>query len=615
MLLSQRTGARLTDGGCFFRVWAPSAVGVEVLVQHGPRWMERRPTRRFALQAEPHCGGYYSAVALDVCEGSLYRFLLHRNGGKPPLLRLDPAGRDSVHSGLVRANPTNDNASIVVDADSYEWKPFTTPRFEDFNIYQLHIGSFSGRDDHITLPVAGFRDAATKFAYIADLGFSAIEPLPVQEFAMDRSWGYNPAAFFAPESAYGTPDDLRFMVDEAHRHGLAVIFDVVYNHAGPGDNLLWDFDREPEPGAESDGGCYFDWGRMTSWGRGPAWSKGEVQDFFYQNARMYFEDYNADGLRFDVTTQIDGGPLSQMVGRLKADFPEKYLIAEHLPAHPWVTTDGRFDATWHAHTHHETQRALQWEDRPVERIKPLLGWDGFAHAWNLVKYTGGSHDDVGDDRGGDAKDGLTNGDSRHRYLVDQLGGVENWHARAKCRLAWALNVTMPCTPMLFMGTECLLASPAVAWGYWHDGLDQHGDHRFSWLAAGNEHGMPMRRLVKAANRLRWENPALRSDSLDIVHADYENQVLAFVREAGGNAVLVVVNLSDNNFVGEGWEAFPYGVATGGRSGQWMQALCTQDAAFGGWDGAGNAYHDPWTQEDGRVWINLPKWSVVALARR
>jgi 1,4-alpha-glucan branching enzyme len=87
-------------------------------------------------------------------------------------------------------------------------------------------------------------------------------------------------------------------------------------------------------------------------------------------------------------------------------------------------------------------------------------------------------------------------------------------------------------------------------------------------------------------------------------------VLGFVRELYGNVVLVVVNLSEQNFGDHS-----YGVQTGGRDGQWTQVLCTQDAAFGGWDGAGNAYYEPWTQADGKVYINLPKWGVVIVVRK
>jgi 1,4-alpha-glucan branching enzyme len=161
--------------------------------------------------------------------------------------------------------------------------------------------------------------------------------------------------------------------------------------------------------------------------------------------------------------------------------------------------------------------------------------------------------------------------------------------------------------MMFMGSECHMASPHVSWGYWHDGSDLRGDHRFNWSVAGDPAGVEMRRLVAAANALRWHNPSLRADSLSIPHEDHDNQVLAFLRRLDTNVVLVVLNLGDRNFTDHS-----YGVRTGGQHGRWTQALCTQDAAFGGWDGAGNAFHDPWTQGDGHVYINLPKWSLVAL---
>jgi 1,4-alpha-glucan branching enzyme len=200
---------------------------------------------------------------------------------------------------------------------------------------------------------------------------------------------------------------------------------------------------------------------------------------------------------------------------------------------------------------------------------------------NLVKYTMGSHDDIGDQDNGNAENGLTNWDSRLRYFVDQLGGREDWHARAKCRLARALNVAMPGTPMLFMGSECHMASPHVSWGYWHDGTDANGDHRFNWAVAGDMIGMEMRRLVAACNAVRRDNPALRADSLTIPHEDHDNQILGFLRKDGGNILLLVVNLSEQNF-----SDHRYGVLAG-ESGQWSQVFCTQDASFGGWDGAGN----------------------------
>jgi 1,4-alpha-glucan branching enzyme len=600
MNLNESIGAWLTPAGCFFRVWAPNAAQVAVLVQDGPYW---EVTDTILRQELVKAGGYWSATVPGIKPYQMYRFEIRKPDGGL-LQRLDAAARDVASSEVTRNDPSVRNGSIVLGTDPFPWASFVTPRFENFIIYQCHIGSFAGRGDQLHKTWASFADVESKLGYIRELGFNCVEPLPVQEYSLDRSWGYNPASFFAPESSYGSPYNLQHFVDAAHREGLAVIFDVVYNHAGPGDNSLWEYD-----GSTNEGGIYFEGGQNTNWGRGPAWWKQDVQDFFYQNARMYLEYYNADGLRFDVTTQINGNHLKLVMARLRQDYPDKYFIAEHLPDDPWIVNEGRFGATWAARSHHECQRALAGQD-PLNKVKAILGWDGYDHAWNLVKYTMGSHDDVGDGESGDAEHRLANWDTRHRYFVDQLGGRENWWARAKCRLAWALNVAMPGTPLLFMGSECHMASPYVSWGYWHDGTDANGDHRFNCDAAGDPLGMEMRRMVAACNDIRWQNPALRADSLTIPHEDVTNQVLGFMRELYGNVVLVVVNLSEQNFTEHG-----YGVRTGAYDGQWSQILCTQDAAFGGWDGAGNAFYEPWTQADGQVYINLPKWSVVMFRRK
>ncbi len=592
-------GATLQDSECYFRVWAPHAEQVCVLLQQGKTWQAANRCQRHCLTRET--SGYWAGTVPGVEAGCLYRYEIAFE--HHVFQRLDPAGRDMIHSQLTKDYPDSENASIVTGRD-FLWSAFETPKFSDFNIYQFHCGSFAGRGDGLDVEVAGFVDVASKLEYVKELGFTAVELLPVQEFAMERSWGYNPAAFFAVESAYGHPMDLKRFVDRSHQHGLAVIFDVVYNHAGPGDNLLWRYDGFHNKDDLSCGGIYFEGGRMTDWGRGPAWWKEEVQEYFFQNACMYFDDYNADGLRFDVTTQIDGEPLSKVMQRLKDRYPDKYFIAEHLPAHPWITTYGNFDATWLAKSHHEAQRALNGDD-PVNRVKSFLGWDGFEHTWNLVKYPLGSHDDVGDDHNGNAKEGLTNWDARHRYLIDQFGGRDNWHARAKCRLAWAMGATIPGTPMMFMGGECHMGAPNVAWGYWHDGWDANGDHRFDWSIASDGHAVEMQRLVATVNGLRCAQPALRSESLISTHEDHQNQVIAFKRWHGSNVVLAVLNLSENNF-----SNYSYGVSTDGQAGTWSQILCTQDDEFGGWHGSGNAFHQPHTRSDGRVYINLPKWSLI-----
>ncbi|RJQ13802.1 MAG: hypothetical protein C4560_13555 [Nitrospiraceae bacterium] len=593
----EELGSRKIGNEIYFKVWAPHADRLDVLVQSGTEWDNRIMSRRYPL-AKNH-GDYWEGKFNDISSREIYRYEISNNGNT--FITIDPAARDTVHSWNYFGIENNRNAAIIQPEISFRWSDFKTPRFENFIIYQMHVGSFAGRNDEFNKRIATFRDVASKLGYIKSMNFTAIQLLPIQEFAAERSWGYNPALFFSLESVYGEPDDLRSLVNEAHKQGLAVFFDAVYNHAGPQDNSLWQFD-----GYGINGGIYFEGGQMTSWGQGPAWWKREVQDFFLQNARMYFDEFKADGLRFDTTTQINGNHLAVVTGELRSKYPEKYLIAEHLPAHPWITTFGNFCATWNSEVHHECQRALAGND-PVNRLLRVLGWDGFDHSWNLVKYALGSHDDNGDQENGDAEHGLSNWDSRHRYFVDQFGGRDDWHARAKSRLAWALNAAMPGTPLLFMGTECCMGAPHVSWGYWHDGDDLRGDHRFNWSVAGDRTGMEMRNLVADANAVRLGNDALRSETLQLTHVDHTNNIIAFKRWSdNGNIVLTIVNLGDTGF-----ENLSYGVNTG-QGGSWDQVLCTQDSRYGGWDGAGNAYYRPSTQPDGRIYLNVPKWSVLMM---
>jgi 1,4-alpha-glucan branching enzyme len=599
-------GVTLVGNGCFFKVWAPNASKVQLV----GNFNEVYGNGSLDVNSLTEKDGYWFGFVPGCSAGNRYKYVIDNLGSGDnqagSYWQLDPMARDTDHSFNGKDGDEKRlayNAGIIV-APKYDWAPFQSPKFNDYNIYQLHVGSFAGLNDGIDMSghgghgtVARFADVETKLQYIKDLGFNAIELLPVHEFAGDRSLGYNPALFFAIESAYGSPEEFRHFVNEAHKKGLAVIADVVYNHAGPDDNSLWQIDGN----TKDEGGIYFEGGQKTDWSkRGPAWWKGEVQDFFFDNASMYISEYNVDGLRFDATTQINGNQLKDVLWRLRTAYPNKYFIAEHLPAHPWIVKNGNFNATWESLSHHEFQRAANG-DHPVEKVVSVLGWDGYDHAWNLVKYPLGSHDDIADISNGNAENGLTDWDKRHRYFTDLFGGRHNWEARAKARMGWALTATMPGTPMLFMGTEFHFNPP---WGYWSDGADVNGDHRIDWSQASDSTALPMRRMVAAANALRRDNPALRSDTLSIPHRDYTNNVIAFKRWDGKNVVLTVVNLGATNFTDKS-----YGVAADAQ-GQWTQVFCSQDAAFGGWDGAGNAYYEPRTQNDGKIYINLPKYSVV-----
>jgi 1,4-alpha-glucan branching enzyme len=571
-------------------VFAPNATSVRV-VGDWNGWAEAT-----AVALVPTGDGFWDGHVAGLLASGRYELLLGR-GETSVNHRLDPAARDTDSSSL----DNRQNKSQVVDT-GHGWAPFTTPSFDDLILYQCHVGSFCGyRDDHIAPDgVASFDQLQTKLDYIRGLGFNALALLPVQEFRADRSWGYNPSFYFALESAYGRPVDLRSLVDACHRRGLAVIFDVVYNHISDEDSSFNHLDERADGTGDSYLGTHPTY--RTDWGTAPAFWRPGIRDFFVANVGMYLGEYNGDGLRFDSTRTMerarglgnDGWEFMQhLTWEAKRRYPGRYLIAEHLPDHESILSSAGFHATWTVEPFYGILRALNGDD-PVGNIERLAGncygpGQTYAYSWNTITYLMGSHDECGDDQqGGKGK----------RHFVERFGGRGNWYARAKARMAWCLNVAVKGTPMLFMGNECHLD------GYWHDGVDAHGDHRFDWSIAGDGMGMDMRHLVQAANQTRWDHPALRSGGLEVTHRDPRG-VIAFKRwNDDGDLVLVVVNASDTSYTGAS-----YGVATG-QQGRWQQVLCSQDARFGGWDGAGNAFTEPWTQGDGRLYLNVPQWSVT-----
>jgi maltooligosyltrehalose trehalohydrolase len=198
-----KLGATITGNGTAFRVWAPDASVVSVaLEEHNETPMEKSSE------------GYFSAMIAGCIAGNLYRFLIDGQGPFPdPASRFQPLG---VHGPSQVIDPS---AFIRTDAC---WKGVAR---EDLIFYELHTGTFT--------PEGTFQSAAAKLADLRALGVTAVELMPVADFAGDRNWGYDGVALFAPARGYGIPDDLRYFVDRAHQFGLAVFLDVVYNHFGP----------------------------------------------------------------------------------------------------------------------------------------------------------------------------------------------------------------------------------------------------------------------------------------------------------------------------------------------------------------------------------------------
>lgn len=581
-------GCHILGKEAFFQVWAPGADKVSVLVQAGKKWTHDGESKRYPLSKAP--GGYWQGKFSDIQPNDIYLYEITSTFSD-----IDPAATKTVHSSSDR-NEGSMNAAIVPRKISRFWHPFRTPWFHDFIIYQCHVGTFCGRNDGMNQETGAFRNVMDKLNYIRSMNFTAIQFLPVAQFSNYGKWGFNTSHYFTPEKSYGSPEDLTVLVDEAHKAGLAVIFEVAY--AGGYNPTLWHFDI-----AKNDP-VFFN-GRQGNKGIAAAWQNPDVQEFFFQNAGMYFDQYNADGLAFAGTSEIRREDLAVVVGKLRERYPQKYFIADHASADPMMLSGRGFCAVSDPDSHRACYNALKGQD-PVNNLLRVMDEQRFSHGWNLVKSLTGNCNDIGDRENGNAENGLNNPALRHGYLVDLLGGRNDWAARAKCRFAYALNTALAATPLMFMGSECLMANPYVGLGYWHDSVDANGDHRFNWSVAGDETAWQMRHLATDCNAVRLENEALKQDNLHVTQADRENGIVAFKRWApNGNVILVVANPGDWNFYDCSYEV----VTT--QPGRWIQLLCTQDHKYGGW-GSGNEFLCLSTSPDGRIRLNVPRFSVTMM---
>ncbi len=263
-------GATVLDDGVRFRVWAPEAATVEAIIE--------TPGRASAVHSMGRRDdGYFEAVVPEAGDGDLYRFRPDGRGPFPdPASRFQPLG---VHG-----------PSQVVDWRRFRWTDagWAGLPIEDTVLYETHVGAFT--------PEGTFESAAGRLPCLADLGVTAVELMPVADFPGRWNWGYDGVAPFAPARCYGTPDDLRRLVDAAHRLGLAVHLDVVYNHFGPDGAYAFAFSP-----------YYRSLTHASPWGDainfdGP--ESGPVRDYFVENAVRWVREYHVDGLRLDATHAI-----------------------------------------------------------------------------------------------------------------------------------------------------------------------------------------------------------------------------------------------------------------------------------------------------------------------
>ncbi|HEX3748144.1 MAG TPA: malto-oligosyltrehalose trehalohydrolase [Bryobacteraceae bacterium] len=420
-----RLGARcLADGRCEFRVWAPGA---------GAGGVQLQRIGKPAVAMEAGSGGYYSLRLKDIPPGTRYSYLV---GGKT---RPDPASRyqpDGVHS------PSEVVAATFVWTDD----AWANPPLAQYVLYEMHTGTFSA---------AGTFDAVIpRLPYLKDLGVTAIELMPVSQFPGGRNWGYDGVFPFAVQNTYGGPAALKRLVNAAHRAGLAVVLDVVYNHLGPEGNYLRDF------------GPYFIDRYKTPWGDalnfdGP--DSDEVRQFFIENALYWTGEFHIDALRLDAIHAIFDSSALRFLQELATTVRKAtgaYVMAESdLNDVRVIRPDGlACDALWSDSLHHVLHVLLTGEHDGY--YQDFGGVADLAKAYNEAFVYSGQYSKFRRRRHGNS----TRGARGEQFVVcaqnhDQIGNRAQGDRLSalldfeSLKLAAGAVILSPFLPLLFMGEE------------------------------------------------------------------------------------------------------------------------------------------------------------------
>ena len=518
--------------GTSFRVWAPHADKVSVIGSFN-NWSKT------ANSMAREDNGYWSCDIPEAKAGDEYRYLIVN--GSRELSRIDPYAREV----------TSSVGNAIIHDSVFDWgeAAFQTPALNEMVIYEMHIGTFN---DQPGGPPGNLKSAIEKLPYLEELGINAIEVMPPMEFAGGFSWGYNPALIFAIESDYGGSRAFKEFVKAAHDHGIAVLFDVVYNHFGPSDLDIWQFDGWSENDA---GGIYFynDWRSQTPWEETrPDYGREEVRHYIRDNAIMWLDEYQVDGLRWDMTAFIrnvhgnnnnpehdipEGWSLMQWINdEIKVRFSGKISIAEDMKGNSFltkVTAEGGagFDAQWDpdfVHPIRETIISTEDKARNMDAVRSAITHRYDKEPFNRIIYTE-SHDEV------------ANGKTRVPKEISP-GDAGNWAAKKLSILGAALVFTSPGIPMIFQGQEFLEDD----WFHDKDPIDWTKKDTYSGIL------QMYRDLIRLRRNRDGTTGGLAGHHINVYHVNDKNKVIAFHRWNNGGPrddVIIVVNMTNHTFEG------------------------------------------------------------------
>lgn len=637
-------GAELVGGGATFRLWAPGAKEIYVIFHDFDAQAEKNDAHLLARDSN----GYWAGFFPDIKDGTPYRFWVVGHGGEG--FKRDPYARELAMQGYPDCN------CIVRDPHSYPWhdQGFHPPAFNDLIVYQFHIGVFYAKNEQGKDIRAGrvskYLDALDRIPYLADLGINAIMPLPFVEFQGENSLGYNGTDIFSPEMDYavesadldpylrkvnqllaqknraplrkeqlvGQINQLKAFIDIAHLYGIAVIADVVYNHAGGGfdDQSIHFLDRPAS--TDNKDSLYF----LASGHAGGlvfAFWKREVRQFLIDNAKMFLNEYHIDGFRYDQVTVIDehGGWFfcQDLTNTLKFIKPSAVNLAEYWGNERWrgvvnppdgMGFDAGYDDRLRDSIRSVMAQAAAGRDAPVnlnalrDALYPPFGFPAAWKAFQCIE----NHDLLDNNHAGNDK----------QPRIAALGDATNprsWYARSRARVATGLLMTAPGIPMIFMGQEFLEDK------YWTD--NPHAANLMIWWEGleGKDKAMSdHHRFTRDLLWLRRNQPALCGEGINVFHVHNDNRVIAFHRwlPGIGRDIVVVVSLNEGTFYDHSYQlGFPGG-------GHWSEVFNSDiyDNFFnpvsqgnpGGINATGSELHDlPCS-----AGITLPANSILVFAR-